>query len=200
MGFLDKQSRVIDVVLTERGRRLFATGELDFAYYAMFDDGIDYDPYSSGSLSHEEREEMIESTLMLEAPFIPEVRGAEAPGEPRSHVFTAAPDYAAIPHLNSPSDGSSIEITCDQVKRENLYHRINSSRAQIDLSLQGEVETSNPGFLIRVFSSGSNGLTELDPRRDLAGRRSYDPFIAISIDTDPIDPVDIDPAKRGLKP
>lgn len=184
MGFLDKQSRVVDFVLTERGRRLYATGQLDFAYFSLFDDGVDYDPYSTGSLSHEERELLVEDVLMLEAPFIHEVRGAEGPLEPRSHIFTAAPGYLTVPHMSSPVDGGTISIMCEQlVDADGTYQRRTSTTAVLDLAVTGEVEVGNPGFLVRVFTSGSVGLNEIDPRRDLSGRRVYDPFLAISVDT-----------------
>lgn len=68
MGYLDKQSRVIDVVLTECGRRLYALGKLDFAYFGLFDDMIDYDPVkASGSFTDDERDQQAEATPILEA-------------------------------------------------------------------------------------------------------------------------------------
>lgn len=188
MGYLNRQTRVVDIVLTEKGRRLYAVGKLDFAYFALFDDGLDYDPYSTGSLTDEERELAVESTPMLEAPNIPEVRGAVAPGEPRYHLFTAAPGYSSIPRMNSPSTGSQVTLMADQRRRGETYSRTGTSFGQIDLRVVGDVERGNPGFILRIFSSGSNGLTELDFRKDLQGRRSYDPFIALSIDDErPID-------------
>ncbi len=187
MGYLDKQSRVMDVVLTERGRRLYASGRLDFAYFALFDDGLDYDPYSTGSLSEQERQQQIEATPMLEAPFVREVRGATAPGEPRSHIFTAAPGYSSMPMVTSP-DGSELTLMADQRRTLDTYSRTGTSLAQIDLVMEGDTEQGNPGFIVRVFASGSNGLEELDLRRDLSGRRSLDPFLAVSIDDErPLD-------------
>jgi chorismate mutase len=47
MAFLDKKERVLDIVLTQEGRKLLAQNDLDFAYYAFSDDGIDY----SGSMT-----------------------------------------------------------------------------------------------------------------------------------------------------
>lgn len=186
MGFLDKQSRVIDFVLTERGRRLYATGELDFSYFSLFDDGVDYDPYATGSLTHDERELQIEHTLMLEAPFIREVRGANAPLEPMSHIFTAAAEYSTIPHMSSPATGSQIDLNCNQSQEAGLYTRRATNIAQIKMVIDGGTEPTNPGYIVRVFTSGSNGITEIDPRNDLAGRRSYDPFIALAIDEQPV--------------
>jgi hypothetical protein len=46
MGFLDKKERILDIVLTDRGRELMSKNQLKVAYYAFSDDGVNY----SGSL------------------------------------------------------------------------------------------------------------------------------------------------------
>lgn len=190
MGFLDKRDRVTDFVLTERGRELYASGRLDFAYFSLLDDGLDYDPWSTGSLSDADRELQVRALPMWEAPVVRDVRGATAPLEPIRHLFSASPGYGTVPALSSPVDGSSLVLMCDQGRdADGSYRRTGTSLAQIDLSLRGEVAGENPGFAIRVFSSGSTGLTELLPRRDLAGRRSLDPFVSISIDSETVSDV-----------
>jgi hypothetical protein len=183
VGYLDKQSRVIDVVLTERGRKLFATGQLDFAYFGLFDDCIDYDPLpGSGSFGDDDREAQIEATPIPEAPFIRDVRGTVAPMEPTSHVFTASPGYTVIPTMLSPADGDVVGLMADQRREGGTYRRTGTSIAQIDLEVVGEAERGNPGFIVRVLSSGSNGLQPLPFRRDLDARRAADPFIAVAVD------------------
>lgn len=47
MGFLDKKERILDVVLTDKGREQLSKNQLNFTYYAFSDEGIDY----SGSFS-----------------------------------------------------------------------------------------------------------------------------------------------------
>lgn len=47
MAFLDQKDRILDIVLTDEGRRLFSQNQLNFKYYAFSDEGIIY----SGSLS-----------------------------------------------------------------------------------------------------------------------------------------------------
>lgn len=47
MGFLDQKERVLDVVLTDRGRELLSKNLLEFSFYAFSDEGVNY----SGSLS-----------------------------------------------------------------------------------------------------------------------------------------------------
>lgn len=47
MAFLDQKERVLDIVLTDKGRELLSKNQLNFIYYAFSDEGINY----SGSLS-----------------------------------------------------------------------------------------------------------------------------------------------------
>jgi len=47
MAILDQKERIIDLVLTDKGRELLSQDELDFTYYSFSDDGINY----SGSLT-----------------------------------------------------------------------------------------------------------------------------------------------------
>ena len=201
MGFLDRKSRVIDVVLTGRGRELFALGELDFAYYAFFDDGIDYDPWSTGSLTAEEREELIHSTPMLEAPLVPDRRTTVIPLEPTSFLFKAAPDYGAVPRLLQPNPtGSQAVLRCDQVSSGSSFMRTGTSLAVVPLEVSAETAGSE-GFSVHFYTSGSNGLSELRTRTDLRGRRVLDPFVALSIDDevppDRPDPSEPDSTRRG---
>lgn len=174
----------MDVVLTGRGRELLALGELDFAYYAFFDDGIDYDPWSTGSLTDAERDEAIHSTPMFEAPLVPVRRSAVVPFEPSSFVFKAAPDYGSVPRVVQPNPtGSAAVLRCDQVSSGSSFIRTGTSLAVVPLELSAEVVASE-GFSIHFYSSGSNGLSELHPRVDLSGRRVLDPFVAISLDAE----------------
>lgn len=181
MGFLDRKSRVVDVVLTARGRRLFASGELDFAYYAFFDDGIDYDPWSTGTLDDATRDELIHSTPMFEAPVVPDRRTRLLPLEPQNQVFTASPGYSGVPRVLQPLTGSQVDLRCDQVPVDGEFKRSGTGVAQITLELSAGALPSE-GFSVHVYSSGTDGLQEVLPRRDLQGRRSVDPFIAIAID------------------
>lgn len=184
MGYLDKQSRVIDVVLTEFGRKLYASGQLEFSFFALFDDMVDYDPVLvGGSYTDEQIEEQIEAAPVLEAPVIPDVRGTVAPMEPVSHVFTAAPGYSVIPRMVSPADGSSLSLAADQRRTgDGLYSRTGTSLAEVDPSLVGDAERCSPGFIVRVLASGTMGHRLLDPKNDLLGRKAYDPFIGASVD------------------
>ena len=184
MGFLDAKDRIVDFVLTERGRQLYALGELDFTYFAVFDDGIDYDPWSQSDLSDSDRESLIESTAMFEAPSVPLPSGPTASLEPRSHVFTAADGYNSIPR---PSIGmtASLVLSCDQYSgQSSAYYRVGTNHASVQLGLQGDTEPHSPGFDVTVYASGSSGLQELSPRIDSSARRCFDPFVACTVDTE----------------
>jgi hypothetical protein len=61
------------------------------------------------------------------------------------------------------------------------FIRTGTGLASIPLALAGEHDGTD-GFTVHVYSSGSNGLTEVRPRFDLKGRRALDPFIAFTTD------------------
>lgn len=201
MGFLDRKNRVVDIVLTGRGRELFSVGELDFAYYAFFDDGLDYDPWSTGSLSDEERDELIHSSPMLEAPAVQDRRNSIIPLEPTSFVFKAAPDYGALPRMISPNPtGSHIDLRCDQFSSGSTFTRTGTSHAVVQMELSAEAAGAD-GFSVHFYVSSSSGLNELRTRTDLSGRRALDPFVAVSLDDEvPQDrPVVAKPDSRRVK-
>ena len=51
MSFLDNKERVMEIQLTEHGRKLLSQGKLIVKYYRFLDDEVDYVPknYYSGS-------------------------------------------------------------------------------------------------------------------------------------------------------
>ena len=72
MGLLDKNDRIIDLVLPSEGRRQLSLGELEFKYFSVFDDEVDYDPYvaNSGSLPPAmNRVSSVEPAVLLEKPM-----------------------------------------------------------------------------------------------------------------------------------
>ncbi len=198
MGFLDKQSQIVDVVLTEHGRRLYASGKLDLVYFAVLDDGVDYDPYPA-TLSDTDRETMIEHASSFEAPIVMRRNDPIGTLEPVNHVFTAADGFETIPQISSPMT-SSFDVSCAQyVAIDSKYARKATSRANILMALDGEAEAGAHGFTVRVFSSGSSPRLPSrllrQWRRDSDLRRAFDPFIACTIDDEPtVDaPVHTDP-------
>jgi hypothetical protein len=201
VGFLDKRDRVTDFILTEVGRKLYAVGQLDFTYFALFDDGLDYDPYATGTLSDSDREVQVRALPMWEAPYVRDRHGTTAPLEPTSHLFMAAAGYDLVPFMLSPADGDDLDLMCDQrALPSGSYRRSGTGVTQIKPVIQGEAERVNPGFEVRVFSSGTNGLTELFPRTDLEGRRAFDPFIAAVIDNETVPGPTVDDPSSSRQP
>lgn len=51
MGFLDKKERVMDIILTQHGRKKLAKGEFRPKYFAFTDDEVDYQVENFSQLS-----------------------------------------------------------------------------------------------------------------------------------------------------
>ena len=68
MGILNTKERILDVVLTDRGRKLLSQNLLDFEFYAFSDDGVDYSAALSASAEPSGSvDDYIRRTLTLEA-------------------------------------------------------------------------------------------------------------------------------------
>jgi len=68
MGFLDKKERVLDVVLTDKGRELLSQNLLDFTFFAFSDEGVDYGAALTASLQESGSvDDHIRQTLTFEA-------------------------------------------------------------------------------------------------------------------------------------
>lgn len=210
MGFLDKQDRVIDMVLTDEGKRLLSLGELEFSYYAFFDDEVDYSPYipNSSSLSSADLSASIvreiEATPVREATvgsnFSHALSGRDCTNVNRP-IFTMPHGQGFLPRVELvlPSSGT-VEVSQRQrevvyIKRDDTgkpiqqigpaskgYERFHAGVATIDVRLKDFFEHSD-GFLLRVFSSGSDsGLKEIFSKRDFRNDRSYSLETKIFVD------------------
>ena len=60
MSFLDKKEEVIDLVMTKRGRELYADGHFKPDHYEFYDDEIIYDPNFASAGSTEQQNEIIQ--------------------------------------------------------------------------------------------------------------------------------------------
>jgi len=213
-GFLDKNTRVIDMVLTDYGKELYSKGELQFSFYAFSDDEVDYNPWisNSGSLTSvaltASIQEQVEATLVREAVF----------GKPRNMcpvakdqtnikelLFTIPQGQKTLPRITISPDSLSGSIHSIQQKiQRSVVHRdsegstinkaenidlgfktSNASKYVIDFDLKEFLnKESNEGFLIRLFSSGSGGLVELTHKRDLDDVLSYSNDVRLFLDED----------------
>lgn len=129
-GFLDKETRIIDMVLTGYGKDLLSKGELRFAYWVPFDNEVDYDPpiMNSASLSSvaltASKFDQVEATLVEEAKT--GYRRLNNSGSDTTNVygpmFMMAHGQRVIPRMTA-SDGptGSIELEVKQQKFSDLH-------------------------------------------------------------------------------
>jgi len=202
-GFLDKNTRIIDMVLTSHGKQLLSRGDLRFCYWIPFDDEIDYQPFlsESGSLSEEFLSssiyQAIETTPIREATT--GYRAFNRSGSDFTNVhnpiFTKALDQYVLPRTSFPITAART-VESKQRKVERIYQnrdedgkfensiqprdlgieRYDSSTFTIELSYTRDsfpVDFQPEGFFLRMMKSGSSGWTEVRPRRDMGNDLSY---------------------------
>jgi len=202
-GFLDKNTRVIDMVLTDYGRELYSKNELEFSYYAFSDDEVDYDPYvsTSGSITNTQltasKGEQIEATLVREAVFgLQKGMNSEARDQTniKNMLFTMPQGQKILPRISTSPELTSGSIGMKQQRLQDIYvtldqsgnvitksgpfdrgfKKFNSSRLEFSKRIEDYFDkASHEGNLVRVFVSASNGLTEVVPKRDKKGVLSY---------------------------
>lgn len=200
MGFLDKKEQVLDVILTREGRRQLAAGNLNFSHFVLFDDEVEYDPYiaNSGSFTDEQLEErrqaLIEDTLVFEAftgRLINEVSDADHVMGPQHPLFDMPQGQDHLPRLSVTPDvtGSLLEVRQAVVSSAGSKGlpvgavRQHPTVATFDLDVRDYYEDSiDRGVRVRVFASGSDGLTELFPSRDYFNEYSYGIHAKLSVD------------------
>lgn len=131
-GFLDKNTRVVDMHLTMEGKRLLSTGQLRFSYFALFDDEVDYDPYIALSASMTPaqisgtRDDMIENSLVREA--VSGYRMSNRSGSDFTNVqrpiFTMKQGARYLPRMSgSLAPTGSITLQALQQKYQDVYTR-----------------------------------------------------------------------------
>lgn len=198
-GFLDKQERIVDLVLTSEGKRLLSTGELNFTYWKAFDDEVDYSPIlmNSGSLNEaalsSSIDEKIEDTLVREATTGYRMHNHVGKDETNVHrpLFTAPVGKQIVPRMTQVSGSDVADILVNQRRVQEIITRKTGDETvdrigPIDRGFQREISSIVPidfdyhqlgfpkefhteGFLIRVFKSGSGGFVEVDEKIDSNG-------------------------------
>lgn len=206
-GFLDKNDRIIDFVITGKGKSLLSKGNLRFVYWRAFDDEIDYNPFisQSGSLTAAQIEdhiqEQIEFTPIREATT--GYKDVNSLHLDNTNVFLPLYDMpqgqSQIPRtvFDAPDDpGIEIvqqKITNVLVKRDQNgnvidqlgpfdwgFKRFDSSKQTFTMAYSGFPSDFKPeGFLVRVLESGSDGYVEIMPQRDQQNRLSFGPDFSL---------------------
>lgn len=191
------------MVLTGYGKELLTHGALQFVYWSAFDNEVDYDPYvsASGSLSEDVLEsqiaQLVEDSLVQEATT--GYKRLNNSGSDTTNVFRPMFDMpqgqVILPQVTSsaPTDATlevkQRKVTELLIKRDQNgvvleqmgpydrgYERFESSHAVFEYGYApGSFPSDSKlgGFLVRVFQSGSEGLVEVDQRRDLDGNLSF---------------------------
>ena len=203
-GFLDKNDRVIDMVLTGYGRSLLSKNALRFVSWIPMDDEVDYNPFISNSGSLDSMQ--MSASISQQIEFCP-VREATTGNKTLNRIglettngndtiFTISQGQKIVPQVMTGSLPTALQITIDQNKIADIELRKDASGKTVEIlgpvdrgfqrSYPGKktlefsyVNGSYPsehkisGFLVRVFSSGSDGYVEIDPKLDLQGEITY---------------------------
>jgi hypothetical protein len=124
-GLLDKNTRVIDMILTGVGRSLLSQGKLRFVYWMPFDNEVDYDPYvsQSGTMTSiqlsQSIQDQIESCVVREAVSgypVSDRSGSDSTNVFRP-IFTMPQGQQMIPRMTS-SDGPTGSVTLETQQRK----------------------------------------------------------------------------------
>ena len=211
MGFLDPKERVQDVVLTQEGRRQLAAGILEFRYFSVHDDEMDYGPlvYASASFDDDGLQQylrdVIEDTPIMEAavgkPAL-QVRDIDNSVVPRSYLFDARDASGIVPTLSIVPAVTSSLIRVDQASIIDEARQVNTGvvrRAEGSLDVSPTLVGFSPGqgFSVTLLMSGSDGLEEITPSYDSLGRRSYGLHLHISVDEEPRPSVGLQVIRRS---
>lgn len=146
-GFLDKNTRVIDMILTGRGRSLLSQGKLRFVYWMPFDDEVHYDPFisQSGTMTGEQ----LSSSIIDHIEDIP-VREAAA-GYPLFNksgsdytnvirpIFSMPQSQVYIPRMTA-SDGPTGSVNVETQQRKVSEIRVTTDTAGNILEQIGPVD------------------------------------------------------------
>lgn len=210
-GFLDKNDRVVDMILTADGRRLLSQGKLNFVYYAFMDDEVDYDPYIATSANLTAEQMSSSWSEQVEASLVKEAIGGRT-GDPdrvnrlngTSRLYTQPQGQGFLSKMVLTPDSFSGSIQLDQRRIQEMrtrkdetghvisvlgpfdrgYERISTQTFPIEYDVRDFFGTQRQeGFLLRIMQSGSNGLVELPAKRDFANEIAYTPDLAMDIIT-----------------
>ena len=125
---MNKKEEVLDIKLTQYGKKLLSIGELNPVYYTFHDEGVIYD---SEYASFQEIQNDIEGRILEDTPSLR-----------TQHNFTSAKESGGIIKITNP-DGTMDEIDVYQI----------SSRAALGSALgQSEYNNQNyPAFKMSIF-------------------------------------------------
>jgi len=121
MGLLDKKERILDIILTDKGKERLSKGQLDFSYYAFSDEGIDY----SGSFTEASASSVSLDDYIFRG-LAPEV-SQKKDDDLSSFLYTVPSRSKVLPEFVvdlGPSESSTISLTRSFII-EQLYEYTN---------------------------------------------------------------------------
>ncbi len=135
MGILDSNTRVVDFVLTQEGRKLRSQGKLKFVYFSVSDDDTDYQPFisNSGSLTAAAYTSsvnlQIENSLVLEA-----VNGYENKNlfgkdqiNIKRNLFTVPQGQTIVPKIITMHRTGTVELNSQQRIVSDVFEKKDSN-------------------------------------------------------------------------
>lgn len=211
-GFLDKNTRVIDMVLTGEGKHLLSRGELKFVYWTPFDVEVDYDPFlvNSGSLTAAQLSasinEQIENSPIREATTgYPRLNTSGSDETNVSNpLFSVPQGHRVIPRLVTSAPSGTVELEVKQRKVSEIHQKrdfqgkiteqigpFDRGFERFDVSAVGleygyskdgfPADHVFDGFLVKVYRSGSDGLTEVYERRDAKNALAFNNDLRLAL-------------------
>jgi hypothetical protein len=131
LSLLDRNTRIIDFILTQEGKKLRSEGKLNFKFFTLHDEEVDYHPYisNSGSLTAAEftssQIQQIEETNVREA--VTGLRKHNGLGKDQTNLirplFTIPQGQNILPELVRVHRTGSVNLTAYQQKVEEQYEK-----------------------------------------------------------------------------
>jgi hypothetical protein len=180
---LDSKERVIDMVMTGRGKELLLQGRLKFAYWAAFDDEVDYDPYVAGSGSMSEGELNQARQRLTEDPLVRECCASYKLGNMtlddnvsiNRPLYTLSPgggvqDVSPLVSMSLGGGSSKVDVEQFVVGKQIRLSPLSVYKGAVSYTPEAyEPKTQFEGCVVSVFASSSDGYQRLHTSVDSRG-------------------------------
>ncbi|MHB8407922.1 MAG: hypothetical protein ACYDHY_07550 [Acidiferrobacterales bacterium] len=210
-GFLDKNTRIIDMILTGRGTQLLSQGQLKFVSWAAFDDEIDYNPIIANSSSL--TPDALQATVLEHVELTP-IReatkgyqgGLNISGTDNTNVhrplFSMPQGSTYLPRVAGQSGTFTINVQQQKIQQllikrdqnanviermgpyDQGHVRFNTSTLKFTFILPSTdyPQDYHPeGYFIKVFCSGAEGLNQIFENVDSNNNLSYQNDLILDI-------------------
>jgi hypothetical protein len=196
MGILDKKTRILDVVLTNRGRELLSKNQLTFAYYAFSDEGVDYKGALTSSVENSSSvESEIHKSFILDADYRNCTKGTgNREIKLNSYLFTANQEEAATPQFFMEPNLSTVSLERNYthssektiVEDHRALSALKSAMAIVYSEEEGEISTAideDANYLQAVESEIDQLFYDIMIGKSVKGRMFSDNWIFVTDST-----------------